>query len=62
MSDKLESYLNQAKARLNRLVEKAASAGQTESSPEIQRIRMLQDLIKEQTPDENTGHTTRTTR
>lgn len=31
-------------------------------SPRINRLRMLEELIKEQVTDENPGHPTRTTR
>ncbi len=62
MSDELKSYMQQALARLNRLSEQAQTKNLPESSQEVQRIRMLVDLIKEQIPNEDTRSSARPAR
>lgn len=62
MTDTLKSYLDLAQNRLSRMVEKEIQGGSQESSEKVQRIRMLADLIKEQTPNEDTRSSTRQTR
>jgi hypothetical protein len=62
MTATLKSYLDSALIRLNRIADQLFQSGETEQSEKIQRIRMLADLIKEQTPNEDTSSSTRQTR
>ena len=59
MSDSLKSYLQQALNRLERMAEQVTAGNVSEASKEVQQIRMLVDLIKEQMPNEDTHSTTR---
>ena len=62
MSDSLKTYLQQALHRLERMDEKITAGNVNEASKELQQIRMLVDLIKEQMPNEDTHSTARQTR
>ncbi len=62
MTATLKSYLDSALMRLTRIADQLQQGGETEQSEKIQRIRMLADLIKEQTPNEDTRSSTRQTR
>jgi hypothetical protein len=62
MTETLKSYLDHALNRLSKMIEKENQNGHQEASQQIQRMRTLADLIKEQTPNEDTGSSTRQTR
>ena len=62
MSDSLNTYLQQALNRLAKMDEKITAGDVGEASKELQQIRMLVDLIKEQMPNEDTHSTARQTR
>lgn len=62
MTATLKSYMDAALKRLDRMAETETQNGSTEQSEKIQRIRMLSDLIKEQTPNEDPRSSTRQTR
>lgn len=60
MSQELEKYLQQA---LNKLENLRRKIGETQGyNEEAQLCRMLEELIKEQKPHEDTGHTAHASR
>lgn len=62
MTDNLNTYMRQALARISRIVETARAGGAKEADRELTRLRMLEDLIKEQVPYEDIGSSTRKAR
>lgn len=62
MNQNLATYLSQALVRLNKLAAEKSTAADPNQTQELQEISMLEDLIKEQMPDENANSTARKTR
>lgn len=62
MTSTLSSYLRQALARLTKIADTGKQGGAKESDPGLARLRLLEDLIKEQMPYEDAGSSTRATR
>lgn len=62
MSESLKSFLTAAAAHLRRRIEQQRAKGIDEGDGKIMRLRLLEDLIKEQTPNEDAGSTARQAR
>lgn len=62
MNQNLTTYLSQALIRLQKLADEKAANPSPNHSQELLEIRMLEDLIKEQVPDENAHSSARKTR
>ena len=62
MSEAFRALLRRAQAALSRRIETERAGGASEIDPRIRRLRMLEDLIKEQVPHEDSGHSTRPAR
>ncbi len=62
MTAALSMYLRQALARLTKAAEAVRLGGAGEGDPALSRLRLLEDLIKEQMPHEDAGSSTRAPR